>query len=274
MSSFSVLMSLYNKENPVYLKACLQSLSTQNLMPTEVVIVFDGPINDELEKIIYEFMPSLKIIIVKLEKNVGLGEALNSGLSHCSFDLVARMDTDDICLPNRFELQVSEFIHDPELVLLGSYISEFSGPVDNIISNREVPTSSFDIMEYSKIKNPFNHMTVIFRKAVIASVGGYKHHPFMEDYNLWLRVICSNYSTKNIPLPLVLARVGKEMLKRRSGLNYIRSEYQLALLKHELKLQNFLNAVITFLLRSIPRILPLRILSGIYNFDRKSKGYK
>ncbi|WP_426786107.1 glycosyltransferase (plasmid) [Rahnella variigena] len=271
MPEFSVLMSLYNKEDPSYLLACLKSLSKQTLMPTEVVIVFDGPIDSALEDIVDEFKVCLNILIFRLQENVGLGNALNYGLKHCNYDLVARMDTDDICLPHRFELQLSQFQRDPELALLGSSIIEFSVSVNNIIGQRSVPISSADIREHSKRKNPFNHMSVVFRKNVIFDVGGYIHHPLMEDYNLWLRVICSGYLTKNLAEPLVKARVGRDMLKRRSGFNYIKSEYQLALLKHELKLQGRVSAVIIFFMRSIPRVLPLSLLSGIYKFNRKLK---
>lgn len=271
MLKFSVLMSLYNKEGPAYLRASLESLDNQTLLPTEVVIVFDGPINSELESVIDEFKPCLNVIIFKLPENVGLGNALNCGLKHCKYDLVARMDTDDICLPNRFEQQILEFENEPNLVLLGSSILEFSGSVNNIIGERVVPITSEDIGEFSKRKNPFNHMTVVFRKNVITNVGGYIHHPLMEDYNLWLRVISAGYLTRNIAQPLVLARVGRGMLKRRSGAKYIKSEYQLALLKHKLKLQNIISATMIFLMRSLPRMLPLAVLSAIYKLNRKIK---
>ncbi|WP_395279300.1 glycosyltransferase [Enterobacter asburiae] len=160
--SFSVLMSLYYKEKPVFLDSCFASLANQLLFPTEIVCVFDGPLNAELEAVVLKWSEKLNINIVRLPVNVGLGNALNKGLAHCSFDIVARMDSDDICLPERFQKQIPLFFNDKDLILLGSGIDEFEVCENTIKSVRKVPLSQAEIREYCKIKNPFNHMTVVF----------------------------------------------------------------------------------------------------------------
>lgn len=269
MIDFSVLISLYKLEKPENLKLCLQSIHIQTLLPSEVIIVLDGPVGEPLKSIIEEWTARLNIKVVSLRVNVGLGRALNHGMNFCTHELIARMDTDDICLPNRFELQIREFIQDSSLVLVGATIQEFDGDVKNITGVRHVPELSDAICEYAKYKNPFNHMTVVFKKSVIQSVGGYQHHHFMEDYNLWVRLISAGYKTKNLQETLLLARTGVSMVLRRKGLLYIKSEYQLAKLKYDSKMQNILNASFVFLLRSIPRLMPVFILFYIYKCSRK-----
>ncbi|WP_395490626.1 glycosyltransferase [Cedecea davisae] len=269
MNKFSVLMSLYAKENPHYLDLCLESISLQTLMPDQVVIVLDGPVGVELEDVIKKWSGFFNILPVKLDENVGLGRALNYGLNFCDNELVARMDTDDICMPDRFEKQLAEFNSNITLSLLGTAIQEFDGDVENVTSVRKVPVSSEEICSFSKYKNPFNHMTVMFKKKNILDAGGYQHHHYMEDYNLWLRLIASGIEARNLSEALVLARTGDAMLKRRKGFSYIYSEYILAKLKYDLKLQGAIAACCIFLLRSLPRLLPTKLLSHIYKISRK-----
>jgi glycosyltransferase involved in cell wall biosynthesis len=124
-----------------------------------------------------------------LKNNVGLGQALNEGMKHCTYDYVMRMDTDDICQPTRFELQSVFMELNPDIDISGSCIREFIGDKNNIVSERKVPLTDKEIKKFARHKNPFNHMTVIFKKSSVQSVGGYQHHYLMEDYNLWLRLL-------------------------------------------------------------------------------------
>lgn len=269
MIGFSVLMSLYVKEKTSYLDLCLDSLSKQTLKANEIVVVLDGPINEELNNMLQKWASTLPLKIYPLTNNVGLGAALNYGLEKCCYNLVARMDTDDICYYNRFELQVNEFTKDPMLVLLGGAISEFDGDVSNITGERIVPLEHEDILSSAKTRNPFNHMTVMYKKDAICDVGGYIHHHFMEDYNLWLRVLSKKYLTKNLPNILVSARTGSVMLSRRRGLHYIQSEYILAKLKYKLGFLGKTQSIIIFLMRCLPRFIPVFMLRWIYNILRK-----
>jgi len=264
---FSVLMSLYNKEKPSNLSACLKSLSLQTLAAGEVVIVYDGEINEELQAIVNCYSDLLNVKVQRLPQNVGLGKALNFGMHKCSYNIIARMDTDDICLPHRFEKQMSFLNENKDISLLGSGIVEFDD-----YGNRRMkimPSTDHEIKKFMKFKNPFNHMTVFFKRDSIINVGEYQHHLFMEDYNLWLRVQSSGYKMHNLPDVLVEARVGKQMIMRRRGLNYIKSEFKLAKLKIKLKNTNLIEGGIILILRCIPRVLPYKFLSFLYNKDRK-----
>lgn len=261
-------MSLYDKELPGNLHECLYSIYRQTLKPTEIICVFDGPIKKTLLDVISQWQKELNIIVVKLDENVGLGSALNIGLKQCNYDIVARMDTDDICEQRRFEIQIPYFVKNKSICLLGGQIAEFSGNISDVSGKRLVPLTYEDIKTFAKKKNPFNHMTVVYRRHIIESVGGYKEHYFMEDYNLWLRVISSGYYFENLNEILVFARGGDNMVARRRGGKYIRSEFQLAILKYKLNIQSFPMSFLWFVLRSIARILPVNFLSKIYKLNR------
>lgn len=263
---FSVLMSLYNKETSENLEECLESLYKQTLHANEIVIVIDGPINEGLTKVLKKWTSELPLKIHPISNNVGLGKALNIGLEQCSNDIIFRMDTDDICYPMRFEIQYSYFRKHPDLTVLGTAINEFDEC--GISGERFTVSGHENIVAFSRKRNPMNHMTVVFRKSKVIDAGGFQHHLFMEDYNLWLRLISRQERFDNISKPLVLARVGKGMLERRKGTQYIKSEYQLWKLKQKLKIDSGISAFFVFITRVIPRMLPTIMLSTIYKILR------
>lgn len=265
---FSVLLSLYHKENPLALEQCFQSMwIDQTIQPNEIILVLDGPIGEELGECVTKWQKiigkSLKVI--PLKQNVGLGKALNKGLEHCSNEWVFRMDTDDICVEKRFEYQLQFIKNNPNVVLFGGQILEFDKNVNDANKLKPVPQEYSDILSFSKKRNPFNHMTVAYKKSIILSLHGYQHHLFMEDYNLWLRVMSKGYEVANLSQILVYARVGNGMHARRRGSEYIKSEKQLLNLKMALKTQSLISAYITFILRSLFRFLPSNLLGFVYN---------
>ena len=270
---FSVLSSLYYKEQPIYFDSCLESIwDQQTLKPTEIVLVLDGPIGEGLTKSVERWQQKLGNIlkIVTLAENVGLGKALNEGLKHCTNEWVFRMDTDDICTPDRFSKQVAFIKENPDGVLFGGQILEFDNTPHDSAVIKTVPVTHEDIKKKKKKRCPFNHMTVAYKRSVIQELGGYQHHLFMEDYNLWLRVIGAGYKVANLPDVILYARVGNGMHARRKGLEYIKSEKKLLDLKKELKLQHPIHANMLFLIRSMFRLLPSTMLGKIYNnFLRK-----
>lgn len=264
---FSVLLSLYHKEQPEYLNESLYSIVNQTLKPDQIVIVYDGPVPECLDNIVkfYIKKSDIEFYVLKLNENVGLGLALNQGMKYCKYNYIARMDTDDISYSNRFEEQIKFLSNNTEISLLGSSIIEFDTSTRR---EKKLPSTNGLIRKYSKLKNPFNHMSVIFNKNDIVSVGGYKHHLYMEDYNLWLRLIYSGYKTANLSTPLLDVRSGGNMLNKRRGLVYIKSEYQLYKLKQALKVNGWFKNLIYFIVRVLPRIMPKEILSFIYFYDR------
>ncbi|MDT2737240.1 glycosyltransferase [Enterococcus pseudoavium] len=218
----SLLMSVYVKEKPEYFKEALKSVVTQTLPVKEIVLVLDGPITSDLQKVIDDCQtnnPEL-INLVPLKENVGLGKALAIGVEACKYELIARMDTDDIMLPERIEKQYAEFVNDPELTIVGSNIDEFYDSPQKIVGIRIVPESNEEIRKFSKKRNPFNHMTVMFKKLVILNVGNYQPMMGFEDYYLWVRLLKAGYKGKNVQESLVYARTGEDMYARRGGKKY------------------------------------------------------
>ncbi|MCS6175144.1 glycosyltransferase [Shewanella baltica] len=266
---FSVLMSIYNKENPLYFDKCLESIFKQSLKANEVVIVLDGPISNDLFDVIRKWKNYLPIKEYPLKVNVGLGTALSYGLLNCSHELVARMDTDDICLPHRFERQIQEFKNDAKLDICGSNILEVDPVTLNVISERKVSVTHSKILSDLVWMNPFNHMTVMYKRSSVIAVGSYIDLPWMEDWYLWLRLFSSGYKGANIDSSLVLARTGNNMIARRSGLKYIKSEWIMTKYKIGSKLFSKNICLLAFLTRSIPRFFPAFILSKIYKYSRR-----
>lgn len=219
---FSVLMSLYIQEKAEYFDECMQSMLSQTVLPAEIVIVFDGPISDELRKTVDRYKaenPDL-IKIVENEKNKGLGLALADGVLACTYEIIARMDTDDIARKDRFKKQLDMFMNDPELDICGSHIIEFEGQIDNVLSKRNVPISHKEIANYQKQRSAFNHMTVMYKKSAVLRAGNYEHCPLMEDDMMWTRMIISGAKCANVDDYLVYARTGCAMIERRGGWAY------------------------------------------------------
>lgn len=185
MTQFSVLMSVYNKENPDFLRQSLDSIFKQTLPPTEVVLVQDGPLDDDLLQVIDHYQANHEELkTVRLPECHGLGGALNEGLRHCSYDLVARMDTDDISKPERFKIQIEWMEKHPEVDACGSWIDEFTGATTNVISSRKPPRDHEAILHFARKRNPINHPTVVFRRQAVEKAGGYQHFYLFEDYYL------------------------------------------------------------------------------------------
>lgn len=223
---YSVLMSLYIKEKPEYLRLAIDSMLNQTVKPDEIVIVEDGPLTDSLYAILDEYKAKYPEIVrtVKNEKNLGLGLALNVGLKECKNELVARMDTDDISKPDRCEKQLKVFTEKSNLDIVGGNITEFIDSVDNKVGARTVPQTDSEIKEYIKRRCPFNHMTVMFKRESVLKVGNYIDWFWNEDYSLWIRMYLANMTFANIPESLVNVRVGKDMYNRRGSWKYFKSE--------------------------------------------------
>lgn len=261
-------MSLYDKEQPLFLDACFASLCGQTLQAAEIVLVLDGPIRADLMNVIEQWQAKLPIVIVALPVNIGLAMALNEGLKQCRYDYIARMDSDDICDAQRFEKQFRFLRKHPDISLLGGYIDEFDEDETMAVSCRQVPLRHSDIEQKIKLKSPFNHVTVVFRKDALLAVGGYQNLRVMQDYDLWLRMVAAKCKTANIPDILVHVRVGNGMLTRRRGMKCLASEIRLARLKVDLNVQNRILAFFTFVVRSVPRFLPKPVLALIYRMNR------
>lgn len=220
---FSVLMSIYYKEKPDNFAQCMDSLLAQTSLPDEIVLVEDGRLTDELYKVIDEYagrMGNINFVRLRLDENRGLGIALSYGIKHCRNRLVARMDTDDIAVKDRFAMQLKAFSKNPSLDIVGGYIDEFIDEPDKPYSVRMVPISQKDIYKYQRRRDAFNHMTVMYKKNTVIEAGNYKDCLLMEDSLLWAEMIKNHAHMANIPKVLVHARCGDDMIDRRGGIDY------------------------------------------------------
>lgn len=220
--SFSVLISVYKNDSAVFFEIALKSISiNQTLKPKQVVVVEDGPVGEGIESAIRSvsyLSPAIDWTIVRKEKNAGLAAALNSGLKECKYNYVARMDSDDISTPDRFEKQMNYIAEHPEITVLGGAIAEFKETVGDIMSERHVGLVQEDIVKMSKKRTPFNHVSVVYKRDDVISVGSYSEDfGKLEDYKLWVDLLAAGCKVANLDDILVHVRVGNGFIERRSS---------------------------------------------------------
>lgn len=257
IQGFSVLMSVYAKEAPNLLFDSLNSVLDQSVAPSEIVLVEDGPLTEELNLLIDTFKEKCKTLkLIKIPKNRGLGLALNEGLKHCKYELVARMDTDDISKPDRFEKQLGFMRDHPDIDACSSWIDEFIETPDNVVSIKKLPASNDEISRYIKLRSPLNHPAVMFRKSAVEKAGGYMHFPLFEDWYLWARMFKCGSRFANIQESLLFFRTSNDMFKRRGGIKYtinsIRFQHEL----YKLGVINIYQAVKSSVIRGFVYMMP------------------
>ncbi len=265
-NSVSVLMAVYYRELPQNLDIALRSVFNQTLQPEEVVLVKDGPLNPELDAVIEQYCQEFPALmkVIALPENVGLGKALNAGLKNCSNELVARMDSDDISKPTRFEKQESVFQKHPEFAVVGAWVDEFYNTIDNVVSVRRLPEESEKLMKFCKRRCPFNHPVVMFRKSVIEEVGNYQDFYLFEDYYLWARLVVKGFPMYNIQESLLFFRSNPQMILRRGGWKYAKSEIRLQRRFLDIGLINVFTFSQNVLMRFLVRIMPNKVRHFIY----------
>jgi len=218
----SVLMSIYSGDNSEYLDAAIKSIVTQIRPPDEIVLVKDGPVTKELSDIVEKWQqkrPGL-FKVVSLPENCGLGVALQEGLKACSYDIVARMDVDDISCRDRFEKQLKLLQDNPEVAVVSSWMACFEDNPDNIVFIRRMPQEYEDIRRIAKFRNPICHPPAMFRRSEVEAVGGYTNRRRNQDYNLWARMLLNGSKITCIPEPLYKFRCNNDFLKRRTSLQH------------------------------------------------------
>lgn len=221
---YTVLMSLYARENPVWLRSSLDSIQGQTVPPSQVVLVKDGDLTPELDGVLEEYERSYPSLfkIIGYHENRGLGYALMVGLGACDNEMVARMDTDDYAMPNRCEQQLKAFESDASLGLLGTQITEFLDSPSKPVSNSGLPETYEDIVACSKRRNPFRHPSMMFKKSVAVAAGGYSpEFLYFEDWDLFNRMLMSGCHARNLHEPLVATRISPDFFGRRGGLKYL-----------------------------------------------------
>ena len=238
MEKYAVLMAVYYKERPEYLRMAVESMLQQTRPPEEFVLVCDGPLTEALDGVIRSYCGAYPGLfrIHRLKENMGLGTALNAGLARCRCELVARLDSDDLAVPERMQLQLEAMARDPQISVLGGQIGEFDRSPEQMTGLRLVPTEESAIREFLRFRSPMNHTTVLLRRSHVLQVGGYEAVAGFEDYMLWGKLLASGRKLANLPQVCCKVRADAGMYTRRGGVDYFRRTVQMEqlLLRREL----------------------------------------
>lgn len=270
---YTVLMSVYYKENPNYLTKSIDSMLNQTIKPDEFIIVKDGKLTPELDEIIYYYQtkyPSL-FKILRNKTNVGLGLSLNKGIKESKNELIARMDSDDYSVPSRCEKELKCFSKDPTLGMVGTFEVEFIGKVNNVVSVHKVPESMEEISKFMHRRCAVLHPTVMYKKKAVIESGNYHNVPLYEDYDLFSRMVLENkVKTYNIQENLYYIRTSPDFYKRRGGAKYARTVLKFKWRQHKQGYMTWSDFIVSGLGQAVVCLMPNRIRERIYNsFLRK-----
>lgn len=268
MQNFSVLISIYSKENPLWFREALDSVFAQTVQPSEIVLVEDGPLTPELYSVIDEYNKKYPFFnIVKNEKNLGLGLALRNGVEASKTDIIVRMDTDDIIPKYRFEHQLK--IIDEGYDVVSCWAQLFMDDFNNVIAVKTRPKNHEEIVKLAHKRSPICHAGTVFRKSALLKAGNYQHCKLYEDYHLVARLIMNGAKFYNLQEVLYYVRVTPEQMNRRSGMTYLKTE--LAFFKEFKKMGFFstkdfiINSVVRIVVRLMPGIVKQKVLKKIWN---------
>jgi glycosyltransferase involved in cell wall biosynthesis len=264
-------MSVYAKDNPVYLDEALYSIwNEQTLKPGQIVLVADGPLSEQLNICIADWREKLNelLTITVLSQNSGLGVALNTGLQHCRYELVGRMDADDVSLPCRFEKQVAFMLANPGISASSAVLEEWDESLSFRTGIRTLPQKSDDLEIFAKFRNPLNHPLTVFRKSDIVSVGGYPLFRTSQDWALWSLLLVRGYKLANLPDILYKQRTGESLMGRR-GLNYFKNEVAVIKYQYNLEFITLHEYIMSIIIRFVTRVSPGLIKNILYKSFRK-----
>ena len=255
MTEFSVLMSVYKKDRPAWIKQALDSILSNTIIPNEVVIMVDGPVSTDIQKILDEAIHNKNVRILSHRVNLGRGAALEYAVPKCRYELIALMDSDDVCRKERFEKQLKAFEIDKDLAVVGGQIQEVDAETFKPLTMRKVPLTHSEIYQYLKTRMPFNNQTIMFKKSAILDSGNFKTFTLLEDYYMWVRVIAKGYKTANLADILVDMRVNPAMYGRRGGLKYFKMNKRLFDEMRKLNLLSLKEYYYTLSVRFIVQVL-------------------
>ena len=270
--NISVLTSVYKNDIAKNVETAVESIVNQTLPPKQIVMMVDGPVPDELSQKLDELAKKYDVLEVhKLEKNVGLGNALRLGTDYCKYDIIARMDSDDIALPERFEKEIACFEKDPELSLVGSNAQEFFNEPENLANIKAVPETHDEIVAFMRGRCPFCHMSVMMKKDMLEKAGGYQDWYYAEDWYLWIRMYLAGAKFYNIQENLMLVRINYDTFERRGGLKYYKSIKGLLKFMKQNKMIGFMKYTKEKMKRFVGHVLvPKKMKNKLYmKFMRK-----
>lgn len=261
----TLLMSVYAKDSPSLFKQALSSVYANNILPDDFILIIDGPVSLAMETVICDLQLKHELKVFRLDVNVGLRNALNFALPFINTTWVARADADDINLTNRFARQLAVIEEkNSRLDLVGGSIQEVD--LDgSLIAFRRMPENQNDIYKFARRRNPFNHMTVIFRLSLVLECGGYPDVYLKEDYGLWALMLSKGARVVNIPEVIVKATTGNDFYARRGGIRLAMAEYKLQRLLWKLGIKPLWLAFFDFIFRGSVFISPAILRKLVYS---------
>ena len=263
MHNFSVLLSVYHKETPIFLTHALHSIwDNQTLKPSEIVIVKDGLLTKELDAEIEQFSQKAPVKVISLKHNVGLGPALAAGLLECSNELVARMDSDDVSYPNRFEKQIP--LMEKGYDVVSSWSIFFENTLANIIATKKRPERHEKIMKLAKKRSPVCHASCILRKSKVLEAGNYRNYPYYEDYDLWVRMLLNGSKFYNLQDYVYYVRGSLSQFGRRGGLSYLKTEIKVHRNFRKVGFLTRFELMRNVMIRIVIRVLPVSLRKNVY----------
>lgn len=255
---FSVLISIYCKENPKWLQESLDCIFSQTIRPNEIVLVKDGPLTPELESVIDTFIKRRDCFkIIQNEKNLGLGLSLRKGITYCSNEIIARMDTDDLMPTDRFEKQLNAIRQGYDVVSCWSQI--FVDDINNIIAVKRRPENHNDIVKLAHKRSPVCHAGAMYRKSAVLGAGNYENCPLNEDYHLWVRMIMAGSVFYNIQEVLYYVRTNSEQISRRGGFKFLRTELRAFSEFRKMGFYTQKDYLVNSIIRIVTRLMPMRL---------------
>lgn len=268
----AVLMAVYLRDDPSLLELAVDSVFANRLQPNQFVLVADGPLSEGLEKVIETLQKrhTYRIEMLRLPANKGLAYALNIGLRHITLPWVIRADADDFNLPHRFATLATLLATQPSLELISSAILEVDTH-GQPIAIRALPETEDEIRRFAKLRNPFNHMAVAYRREAVLACGGYPDVHLKEDYALWCRMLAKGIRVANSPEVLVNATAGREMYRRRGGWRYAKAEWVLQGIMVACNLKSKRRAWFDGLLRAAVFLAPASLRGAIYYYVLRAK---
>lgn len=263
MYHFSVLISIYYKENPLWFREALDSVFAQTILPDEIVLIKDGPLTSELDSIIDEYSKKYNLFnIISNDINLGLGLSLQKGIIACKNNIIARMDTDDIMPNDRFEKQLSVIEKGYDVVSCWSLL--FSENVSNVIAIKKRPENHNDIVKLAKRRSPVSHAASMMKRDSVLKAGNYQHCYFYEDYYLWARMIMSGSKFYNIQEVLYYVRTNEDQMKRRGGIKYLINELKVFKQFYNIGFYSIKDLIINSIIRIFTRLTPKKIRSILF----------
>lgn len=265
LPDYSVLMSVYYKENPAFFRQAVESMLKQTVKPAQFVLVCDGPLKEETERVVEAFERDYPEVFetVRLKENMGLSCALNAGLKHCRCEIIARMDSDDLAYSDRMRLQLCA-VTKKKLDICSAAVEEFSLSADDPDRVRAVPETHSEIIRFARRRNPFNHPCTVYRKSAVEAVDGYENYRWFEDYQLWIKMLSNGARAYNIQKPLLKMRAGRRMYERRGGTAYLKSAALLERYKLSVGFSDILDFSVCMLAKTVFALSPSVVRELLY----------